>query len=114
MRRSSSITPSWSGLTKRPSNKEKILDLVSRIPEGKVTTYGRIAITLDIKSPRSVGKVLHHNPDPKRYPCHRVVFKDGSLSKHFAFGGKKAQMALLKKEGVAFIADKTDLDTNLM
>ena len=101
-------------MTKRPSNKEKILDLVSKIPKGRVTTYGRIAEALGIRSPRAVGKVLHHNSDPKKYPCHRVVFKDGSLAERYAFGGKKAQMARLKKEGVSFHLDKTDLKQHLM
>ncbi len=95
------------------SNKEKILDLVSKIKKGKVTTYGRIAKSLGIRSPRSVGKVLHHNPDPKKYPCHRVVFKDGSLAEHYAFGGKKAQMALLKSEGVGFFGEKADISSHL-
>lgn len=96
-------------MTKKPSNKEKILDIVSRIPKGKVLTYGRIAQALGIESPRAVGKVLHHNTDPKKYPCHRVVFRDGSLAEHYAFGGKKAQMARLKKEGVGFSAEKVDI-----
>jgi hypothetical protein len=27
-------------------------------------------------------------PDPENIPCHRVAFKDGSLSNVFSFGGK--------------------------
>lgn len=96
------------------SNKEKVLGFVAKIPKGKVTTYGRIAKAIGLKSPRTVGKVLHHNPDPKRFPCHRVVFADGSLSDNFAFGGKKRQIALLKKENISFIAGRIKLEEHLI
>ncbi|MFA5105164.1 MAG: MGMT family protein [Candidatus Margulisiibacteriota bacterium] len=96
------------------SNKEKILNFVAKIPYGKVTTYGRIAKAIGLKSPRTVGKVLHHNPNPKRFPCHRVVFCDGKLSPSFAFGGIKEQMNLLKKEGISFVFGKVDLNSSLM
>jgi methylated-DNA-protein-cysteine methyltransferase-like protein len=65
---------------------EKILNFILMIPKGKVATYGQVAKATGIGSPRLVGRVLHNNPDPKRFPCHRVVFKDGSLAKNFAFG----------------------------
>ena len=35
-------------------------------------------------------------------PCHRVVFRDGSLADGFAFGGREVQKALLVSEGVGF------------
>ena len=91
-----------------------MLDLVSRIPKGRITTYGRIAAILGIKSPRAVGQVLHHNTDPKKYPCHRVVFKDGSLAEHYAFGGREAQRKKLRKEKVAFKLGKVDLKKHLL
>lgn len=73
-----------------------------------VTTYGDIARLLHT-SPRSVGQVLHNNPDPKQIPCHRVVFADGSLSSSFAFGGSVKQKILLESEGVSFVQNKVDL-----
>ncbi len=43
-------------------------------------------------------------------PCHRVVMKDGSLTKGFAFGGENAQRDLLLSEGVEFLTDgKVDM-----
>lgn len=47
-----------------------------------------------------VGKVLHNNPDPTTIKCHRVVYKDGSLSQNFAFGGISKQAELLRSQGV--------------
>lgn len=83
-------------------DQKRIYKLVSRIPKGKVMTYGQIAKKLGIKSPRFVGQVLHRNIDPKKITCHRVVFADGSLSHSYAFGGIKKQKELLKSEGIEF------------
>lgn len=85
---------------------DKIYFVVSKIPKGKVLTYGRVALLLEKEfgvkvSPRLVGFALHRN-NKKEVPCHRVVFADGSLSKSFAFGGIKAQKHKLKSEGVFF------------
>lgn len=91
---------------------EKIYKVVAKIPRGKVLTYGDISVTLDI-NPRVVGYALHANKNPSLVPCHRVVFKDGSLAKGFAFGGKDIQKKLLVNEGVSFIGEKVNLKTSL-
>lgn len=49
--------------------------------------------------------VLHRNTDPVNTPCHRVVFKDGSLCKGYVFGGPDVQREKLKAEGVQFLPD---------
>lgn len=82
--------------------KDLVFHLVSLIPKGKVLTYGQIAKILGLKSPRIVGFFLHKNKNPKKIPCHRVVFNDGRLSKKYAFGGLKQQYLKLKKEKVRF------------
>ncbi len=82
--------------------KDLVYQLVSFIPQGKVLTYGQIAKFLGVKSARTIGQILHQNPQPNNIPCHRVVFSDGSLSKKYAFGGKKEQEKKLKEEGVNF------------
>jgi methylated-DNA-protein-cysteine methyltransferase related protein len=76
---------------------QKIYEEVKKIPEGHTATYGEIARKLGT-FPRVVGFALHKNPDPKTIPCHRVVFQDGTCSEGYAFGGKKAQEALLQAE----------------
>lgn len=79
----------------------KVYEAVLRVPQGKVTTYGDIARAIGApRMSRYVGHALHRNPRPGVIPCHRVVFRDGSLSESFAFGGKEVQRALLVAEGV--------------
>ncbi len=89
---------------------EQVYEVVKKVPKGKVTTYGDIAKAIGKpRAGRQVGWALHSNPYQGIVPCHRVVFKDGSLAKNFAFGGSEVQKALLVSEGVGFIEDKVDM-----
>ena len=92
--------------------KERIYAFLKTIPEGKVVTYGQIAEFLGNKRlTRLVGNVLHNNPDPNQFPCHRVVNGKGEVSTNFAFGGAMAQRKLLEREGVVFDSNgKIDLN----
>lgn len=86
--------------------KEKIYEFLKSIPKGKVATYGQIAQHLGNKHlARAVGNILHDNPDPAQFPCHRVVNSKGCVAENFAFGGSKAQRLLLEKEGIIFEDD---------
>lgn len=97
----------------------KVFEKVKCIPRGKVATYGSIARL--IGSPRSaryVGFALRSNPSPgtdsANIPCHRVVFKDGSMAPGFAFGGPEVQRQMLIEEGVTFKEDgRVDMDACL-
>lgn len=85
---------------------EKIYDAVKKIPRGKVSTYGQIAaIAGNPRWSRVVGYALHVNPEPGTIPCHRVVTRNGEVSKAFAFGGENMQRLLLAEEGVEFLDD---------
>ena len=90
---------------------EKVYEIVKTIPKGKVTTYGAIASSIGIKNPRIVGYALHVNPEPFVIPCHRVVTKNGELSKAFAFGGVNIQAKLLQEENVVVVNGMVDVDT---
>jgi methylated-DNA-protein-cysteine methyltransferase-like protein len=82
----------------------RVYDVVRRIPRGQVATYGQIAaLAGNPRNARFVGYALHVNPEPGVIPCHRVVFRDGSLAPGFAFGGPDRQRALLEDEGVPFV-----------
>lgn len=89
-----------------------VYEVVKKVPEGKVTTYGDIARLIGSpRSARQVGWALHKNPSPLVVPCHRVVFKDGSVCTGFAFGGKEVQAELLRGEGVQVSEDfKIDME----
>ena len=86
--------------------KEKVYAFLQTIPKGKVATYGQIAAYLGDKGlSRVVGNILHSNPDPEKFPCHRVVNSKGQVARQFAFGGGAAQRRLLEQEGVLFERD---------
>lgn len=86
---------------------KRVYEVVRRIPKGKVATYGQVAALAGApRNARFVGYALHSNPEPGVIPCHRVVFRDGSLAPGFAFGGPERQRFLLEEEGVAFISPK--------
>ena len=83
--------------------KEEVYAYLQTIPKGKVTTYGQIAIHLGNKHfAQTVGNILHDNPDPSRFPCHRVVSSKGKVAENYAFGGAAAQRILLENEGIVF------------
>ncbi len=86
---------------------ERVYDLVRQIPEGRVASYGQIARMLgEPRKARFVGFAMHASPGiAGGVPCHRVVFKDGSLAPGFAFGGPHAQHQLLAAEGIEFLDD---------
>lgn len=87
---------------------EKIYEAVKKIPKGKVTTYGTVAmIAGNPRWSRVVGYALHVNPEPGIIPCHRVVTRNGEVSKSFAFGGENMQRILLAEEGIEFSEDGT-------
>lgn len=99
------VTGAWqNGRVSEASFNQRVYDVVRRIPEGMVATYGQVAALAGApRSARFVGFALHSNPEPGVIPCHRVVFRDGSLAPGFAFGGPDEQRALLENEGVSFL-----------
>lgn len=91
---------------------EKIYEVVKSIPEGKVATYGRVALLAgNPRWARVVGYALHVNPEPGIIPCHRVVNREGRVAPGFAFGGEEVQRQLLESEGIVFETDgRIDLE----
>lgn len=91
---------------------EKIYDVVKSIPEGKVATYGQVALLAgNPRWARVVGYALHVNPEPGIIPCHRVVNREGRVAPGFAFGGEGVQRQLLESEGIVFETDgRIDLE----
>lgn len=80
---------------------ERVYEHCSRIPCGRVATYGQLAaLSGNPRMARQVGWALHANPRPGEIPCHRVVNRFGEICSGFAFGGPEVQRALLAREGV--------------
>ena len=85
---------------------EKIYEVVKSIPEGRVATYGQVALLAgNPRWARVVGYALHVNPEPGIIPCHRVVNREGRVAPGFAFGGEGIQRELLESEGIVFETD---------
>jgi methylated-DNA-protein-cysteine methyltransferase-like protein len=59
---------------------DAVLDLVERIPVGRVMSYGMIAEVLGLASPRIVGNVMAR--EGGAVPWHRVVNSVGRLPPH--------------------------------
>ena len=92
-------------------NKQQVYEYLAAIPRGKVVTYGQIAQYLGSNNlARTVGNILHRNPDGDKYPCYKVVTANGRLSEHYAFGGLARQQARLEQDGIAVKNGKVDLN----
>lgn len=92
---------------------QRVYEIVSRIPRGKVCTYGQIALMAGSpRASRIVGAALYRAP--KGLPCHRVIYRDGTLCCDQAFGGKEIQRQMLEAEGITFLPDgRADLKRHL-
>ena len=87
-----------------PTFFDRVFLMVSRIPRGRVTTYGSIARSLGTpRAARSVGWALNLAPDEDELPCHRVVDRNGFLSGGWHWGHPDVMAALLRDEGVSFL-----------
>jgi O-6-methylguanine DNA methyltransferase len=93
--------------------RQKVYQIVSQIPLGKVLTYQKVAKLAGLKSPRLVGKILHDNPDSDNIPCHRVVSSQGKVAQNYAFGDAKGQIDRLTNEGIAITNKRVDLSKYL-
>lgn len=91
-------------------DKQRVYDFLAVIPKGKVVTYGQIAVFLgNVHYARTVGNILHENPDGEKYPCYKVVNAQGKLAGNYAFGGLDAQKQRLEEEGIVVKDGKVDL-----
>ena len=89
-----------------PASARKIYAVVSRIPRGRVATYGQVAAVAGLpRRARLVGYALRVLPDDTRVPWHRVVNAQGRISpRGDLLGHEDLQAHLLRREGVRFTA----------
>lgn len=89
--------------TARLSFPKRVMLIVARIPQGQVTTYGRIAAALgSVRASHVVGSALANLPHGHDLPAHRVVNRVGFLSGAEAWGNPEIMRDLLIEEGVPF------------
>lgn len=87
----------------------RIIDIIKDIPQGKVATYGQIAMMAGHPTgSRQVARLLHSSSGKENLPWHRVINSKGMIS--LSGEGYDIQRARLEKEGVEFdLKGKIDL-----
>ena len=83
---------------------KRVLDVVDRIPRGKVMAYGDVAEFLGAGSARAVGRVMA--TWGSEVPWHRVLRADGTCATHKA----ERQLELLRRERAPLRGDRVDMD----
>ena len=91
----------------------RVIELIAAVPEGMVSSYGRIAaLAGSPRGARQVVRLLHSAGRKFNLPWQRIVAADGSLSLPGEMGD--LQRAMLESEGVAFTPKgKVDLKAHL-
>lgn len=85
-----------------------VWEAVTRIPRGRVATYGMVAAMCGRPGQgRFVGYALHRLPPGSDIPWHRVINARGEISLKGAPAA--AQKALLEREGVVVRGSRVDL-----
>ncbi len=79
---------------------QRVWELATSIPAGRVTTYGTIAKAAGggAMASRSISSILGKAPNQKAIPWHRIVYAGGKVwipNEHEA-----ARLKLYKKEGI--------------
>ena len=93
-----------------PDMEYKLMELVRQVPNGRVTTYGRLAEALgDPVAARWVGHFLRHHTHEPTCLCHRVVRAGGELG-GFVTGNIDEKARLLRADEIEVAADSVDLD----
>jgi methylated-DNA-protein-cysteine methyltransferase-like protein len=88
------------------SFKDKVIQIVKKIPYGRVTTYGTIALMAGLpRGARLVGGILHYNSNKYDLPWHRVINRNGFISTVCWNHIKDEQKALLLDEGIKVSKD---------
>ncbi len=87
----------------------RVIEIIKSIPEGKVCTYGTIALMAgQPNGARQVTRIIHSMSSKHDLPWHRIVNARGeiSLPKPYQYDQQKA---LLQSEGVQFgVKDRID------
>jgi methylated-DNA-protein-cysteine methyltransferase related protein len=84
-----------------PGYRERVYQIVRKIPRGRVMTYGQLAEILgEGYTPRTVGFVMHASGD--KTPWHRVINAQGACSTGKVVLPHDRQQRMLEAEGVIF------------
>ncbi|MEQ9465325.1 MAG: MGMT family protein [Haliea sp.] len=88
-----------------PDNNQRIWQVVTLIPAGRVATYGDVARQAGLgRAARRVGLALRQLPAGSRIPWHRVINSAGKLSLPVGSPAERQQRQRLLEEGVTLSA----------
>ncbi|MBH79327.1 MAG: cysteine methyltransferase [Gammaproteobacteria bacterium] len=93
------------GELSQPSPEERIWQVISLIPSGRVASYGQVAELAGMPNhARFVGRTLSKLPPESKLPWHRVV----NASLRISLGGPAGarQRKRLTRESVQFVGDR--------
>lgn len=92
--------------------KDRVIQIVQKIPQGKVTTYGTVSTLAGLpRGARLVGGILHYNSEKNNLAWYRIINRHGFISTLCANHTKLEQKALLESEGIEVSSDfMVDLD----
>lgn len=88
---------------------KRVIEIIQKIPAGKVATYGQIAsLAGNNKAARQISRILHSSSEKYNLPWHRVINSQGRISMKPG-DGFEMQKAMLKSEGIQIISDKINM-----
>jgi len=86
---------------------ESVVEIIKGIPEGKVMTYGQIAMLAgNRRGARQVSRVLHSLSKKCNLPWHRVINSKGEISLK-DYESHNLQKLYLESEGIKFTCNET-------
>ncbi|HEV7844476.1 MAG TPA: MGMT family protein [Pyrinomonadaceae bacterium] len=101
---STTSTAGARSIEETPAYRDRVYEIVQRIPSGRVMTYGQIAELLgEGYTARTVGFVMH-SADEETTPWHRVINSQGACSTGRIILPPDKQQRMLEAEGIAFDA----------
>ena len=97
------IYPAYNCDMERENMFKAFYAVVQKIPEGKVATYGQVAMLAGYPGySRQVGYALHSIPNHIKLPWHRVINAKGEISLKKTSPFSNIQREMLESEGVIF------------
>lgn len=90
--------------------KQAVFITLSRIPKGRVSTYGAVAKIAGYPGyGRHVGNVLKKLPQGSNLPWYRIINSQGKCSFPLNSESYNLQVKLLEEEGIVFLNGKVSL-----
>ena len=94
------------------SREERIWQVISLIPHGKVASYGQVAALAGLpRRARLVGRVLSNLPATSKLPWHRVVNAQGRIAFPSRSPDYRRQRSRLREEGIILKNGRIPLKT---